>query len=478
MRVVVNPDMTCPAVAVNIWYRVGSADETVGHFGFAHLFEHLMFSGTTSGIASGEHLAAVESVGGTANATTSFDRTNFFETVPAGALELALWLESERLAHLAVTTENLDIQREVVKEEKRQRYDNLPYGDMLAHLLAQQFGADGVAEGHPYAHPTIGSVPDLDAACLDDVVSFHRQWYRPDNACLVIAGCVDADRALLLADRYLGAVPAGEGPAPYRDRTPSVPSLSVSSLSEPSLTVPALPLPSRRVLEREVPRTAVSLSWPSPPVTDADQLSLEDALSVLQTGMASRLVRHLLRDLQLVEGISGYDLGLSRGRSTAALVASLRPGVEESRYIDEVSAALRRLAAEGPTAAEMARVHAQVERDWLLELATADDRADAINFYETIMGSGHRVNDYLDRMGRVGADDVARAAARWLDPDKASVLVYRRLESGPAGGVEAGVEDEAGIEDGAGVEDETGVAHEIGIDQGADGDAELSKESR
>lgn len=128
MRVVVNPDTTSPGVAVNMWYRVGSADEEPGHFGFAHLFEHLMFSGTTSGIASSEHLATIESVGGSANASTSFDRTNYFETVPAGALELALWLEAERLAHLAVTEANLATQREVVKEEKRQRYDNTPMG--------------------------------------------------------------------------------------------------------------------------------------------------------------------------------------------------------------------------------------------------------------------------------------------------------------------------------------------------------------
>jgi len=126
MRVVVNPDTTSPGVAVNMWYRVGSADEEPGHFGFAHLFEHLMFSGTTSGIISSEHLATIESVGGSANASTSFDRTNYFETVPAGALELALWLEAERLAHLAVTEANLATQREVVKEEKRQRYDNTP----------------------------------------------------------------------------------------------------------------------------------------------------------------------------------------------------------------------------------------------------------------------------------------------------------------------------------------------------------------
>lgn len=418
MRVVVNPDMTSPAVAVNIWYRVGSADETAGHFGFAHLFEHLMFSGTRSGIASGEHLATVESVGGTANATTSFDRTNYFETVPAGALELTLWLESERLAHLAVDAENLNTQREVVKEEKRQRYDNVPYGDLLDRVLAQQFGP-GDAEGgrpgaHPYAHSTIGSVADLDAASLEDVVSFHRTWYRPDNACVVMAGCVSADEALRLAGQYLGAVPAAGGDAPPQDRVPH------SDL---------IPAPSQLVLERDVPRTAVTMSWPSPAVTDPGQPRLEDALSVLTTGMASRLVRRLLRERELVEGISGYDLGLSRGRSTATLVAHLRPGVTESQFTDEVYSALSGLAAEGPTEQELARVHAQLEREWLMELATVEDRADALNFNEIIMGSAELANSYLQRVAQVGAADVATATARWLAPELASVLVYRRSGS-------------------------------------------------
>lgn len=408
MRVIVNSDMTSPAVGVNIWYRVGSADETAGHFGFAHLFEHLMFSGTTSGIASGEHLATMESVGGTANATTSFDRTNYFESVPAGALELALWMESERLAHLAVTPENLATQREVVKEEKRQRYDNVPYGDLFDVLLGSQFG-----EGHPYGHSTIGSVPDLDAAALDDVVAFHEQWYRPDNACLVLSGCVPVDEGLRLADRYLGAVPIPSGPAP-------VP-LAGAGLEDAR--------PAEVIdLERDVPRTAVTLSWPSPSVTDPRQLSLEDGLTVLSTGMASRLVRRLVREVQLVEGVSASDLGLSRGRSASLLMAHLRPGVSVDRFREEVDGLLRGLAETGPGAEELARAHVQTERDWLLEMATVDSRADMINLYESVLGGAGKVNDYLDRVRAVTAEQVQAAAASWLDPGRASVIVHHRAQ--------------------------------------------------
>lgn len=417
MRVIVNSDMTSPAVGVNIWYRVGSADETAGHFGFAHLFEHLMFSGTTSGIASGEHLATMESVGGTANATTSFDRTNYFESVPAGALELALWMESERLAHLAVTPENLATQREVVKEEKRQRYDNVPYGDLFDVLLGSQFG-----EGHPYGHSTIGSVPDLEAATLDDVVAFHEHWYRPDNACLVLAGCVSVDEGLRLADRYLGAVPAAPGPAPEAvpSRRASVPGAGAG--------LDDVPAPERIDLERDVPRTAVTLSWPSPPVADPHEVDLEDALTVLGTGMASRLVRRLVRETELVDGVSASNLGLSRGRSASLLMAHLRPGVSVERLREVIDSGLVALATSGPTSEELARAHVQTERDWLLEMATVDSRADMINLHESVLGGAGKINDYLDRVRAVTTEQVRAAAATWLDPGNASVIVHHRAE--------------------------------------------------
>ncbi|HMS36721.1 MAG TPA: pitrilysin family protein, partial [Arachnia sp.] len=156
LSVVVSPDPGAPGVAVNLWVEVGSADEVVGRTGFAHLFEHLMFQGSSQ-VASGEHMATVEAVGGTVNATTSSDRTNYFETVPRGALDLALWLEADRFASLAITPENFEAQRQVVKEEKRQRYDNQPYGDLLQLLTAQHFAPE-----HPYGHLTIGSMADLD----------------------------------------------------------------------------------------------------------------------------------------------------------------------------------------------------------------------------------------------------------------------------------------------------------------------------
>ena len=236
LRVVVSPDSSVPTVTVNIWVNVGSRHEVTGRTGFAHLFEHLMFQGSRH-IASGEHFTRLMAEGGRLNATTWFDRTNYFETVPKGAYELALWMEADRHGHLldAVTQENLDNQRDVVKEEKRQRYDNVPYGTALIEVYAAVFPA-----GHPYHHPTIGSMEDLDAASLVDVHDFFRRYYGPNNSVLTLVGDITADEGFAAAERYLrppggvgGAVPTGSpcagaargagarGPAGQRPQRPA-----------------------------------------------------------------------------------------------------------------------------------------------------------------------------------------------------------------------------------------------------------------
>lgn len=396
--------MTSPAVAVNIWYRVGSADEEVGHFGFAHLFEHLMFSGTTSGIAASEHLASIEAVGGTANATTSFDRTNYFETVPAGALELALWLEAERMAHLAVNEANLATQREVVKEEKRQRYDNSPYGDLLDLLLDGRFGP-----GHPYGHSTIGSVPDLDAAALDDVSTFHQTWYRPSNAVLVIAGCVEADEALRLAETHLGAVPESSGPVPRR-----------IVAGPPRGDCP------RVMVDRAVPRTCLTRSWLTPDICEPGNLAVQIATEVLGSGMSSRLVRTLERERHMVDGIGIRDLGLSRGSSATTMSAHVKPGVDEDEVAGVVDSIIADLAAHGPSDSELERARAQVERDWLESLAAIDERADMLAMFETLLGEAGGVNTHLERLRGVDAEGVA-SACRLLTPSLASVVVHKEV---------------------------------------------------
>src|SRR6476619_4139912 len=204
LRVIVSPDASVPNVTVNLWVNVGSRHEAPGRTGFAHLFEHLMFQGSRN-VASGEHFTRLMAEGGRLNATTWFDRTNYFETVPKGAYELALWMEADRHGHLldAVNQENLDNQRDVVKEEKRQRYDNVPYGKALIDIYATVF-----PEGHPYHHPTIGSMEDLDAATLDDVHAFFRAHYGPNNTVLTLVGDITPEDGFAAAEKYFGPLPA------------------------------------------------------------------------------------------------------------------------------------------------------------------------------------------------------------------------------------------------------------------------------
>ena len=209
LRVIVAPDRLAPVVAINLWYDVGSKHEVKGKTGFAHLFEHFMFQGSRH-VAKAEHMALIQGAGGINNATTFFDRTNYFETLPSHQLELGLWLEADRMATLldALSQENLDNQREVVKNEKRQSYDNRPYGSFYEKLMAAVF-----PDGHPYHHTPIGSMADLDAASLDDVIAFFKTWYAPNNAVLTIAGDVDEEPAFAAAETLLRAHPGQPGPA-------------------------------------------------------------------------------------------------------------------------------------------------------------------------------------------------------------------------------------------------------------------------
>lgn len=406
LRVIINHDPQAPAEAVNLWYRVGSADERPGATGFAHLFEHLMFSGSRQ-VAASEHLSCLEGIGGSANATTSFDRTNFFETVPPGALELSLWLEADRLESLALTDETFTTQREVVKEEKRQHYDNVPYGDQMELLLALNF-----PENHPYAHPPIGSMADLDAATVEDARDFFHRWYRPDNAILVTSGPIAPDEVLSMAERQLGQVKAKawEG---LRATTALGP-----HRGEPSTTV-----------VRDVPSTVVNLCWRTPPLGEPAHLGVEQALSILATGQSSRLVDLLERRQESAEAVGAGDFGFASGVSMATITARLRSGHSADEVTETVLAELTRLGEQGPTDAELARANAGFDREWLGRLAAVDARADEINSFATLLGDPGLVNTWLTRVHEVTAEDVARAAVEWLAPRQRATLVYQAQET-------------------------------------------------
>ncbi|MCC2593099.1 insulinase family protein [Tessaracoccus sp. OS52] len=396
LRVCVQPDPLAPAVAVNLWYEVGSYDELPGKSGFAHLFEHLMFQGSAD-VASGEHMATIESVGGSVNATTSTDRTNYFETVPTGALELALWLEANRMSSLAITQENFEAQVEVVKEEKRQRYDNQPYGDLYELLIAQHY-----EPSHPYGHLPIGSMTDLDAASLADVQQFFDSWYRPSNARLVLAGNVAAETAIELVERYFAQVPA--------QPRPSHQSPLAGAAGGGTTTV-----------TRKVPHSLLYASWPTPPADHDDNLVLDVALAILTDGHTSRLHKRLVRQLGLAQEVHGSALLHLRDSSVSTILARPADGVSTASTAAALHEALQDFAADGPTPEELERAVAQYERSWLQDLATVEGRADMINDSWLTFGEPERLNSRLAELTAITPDDVRRVVATRLSGQPAEL---------------------------------------------------------
>ena len=403
IRVAVNPDPWVSGVAVNLWYGVGSVLEEPGKTGFAHLFEHLMFAGSAQ-VGPGEYAASLQAIGGGANATTSFDRTNYFETVPEGGLELALWLEAERLSSLmtAIDRPTLDTEREVVKEEKRQRYDNVPYGDAMARLLGLVFPAD-----HGYAHLPIGSMADLDAASLTDVQAFFERYYAPSNLILTLSGAVEPAKGFELVETYFGHIPPGRAADP--PRLPVVPRLT----GVPRLTVTG-----------DVPQDVVYCAWLVPPVADprCDHVAL--GLQVLAGSMTSRLYRDLVRT-ELADSVDAYDLGLQCGSSLVVATAACAEGVEPDRLTAGLLESWDAFCTAGPTPAELTRAVLSEDRAFLAELAAIEDRADQISAAWSLFGDAGEINRHLDTIHAIGADDVTAAFSEWLRPEYRAQLTYR-----------------------------------------------------
>ncbi len=405
LRVVASPDHSVGSVAVNLWYDVGSRHEQAGRTGFAHLFEHLMFQGSAN-VASGQHFALLQSAGASVNATTWFDRTNYFEALPIGGLDLALWLEADRMASLptALTPANFENQREVVKEEKRQRYDNVPYGNAMELLISATFPAD-----HPYGHTTIGSMADLDAAEVGDVADFFTRHYLPNNAVLSIVGDVSAEDAFARAERFFSDIPAGAVPAP-----PPMPGLApISGL--PRIDTGA-----------DVPSAAVYLTWRLPPVGTADYDAADLALTVLGTGQSSRLHRQLVRRDEVAESAGASGLGLIGGNSIAFVNGLARDGVSpeelETRLIEQVE----RLATEGPDELETQRAKATFERHWLHELARVDSRADELSAHATLFGDPGLINRRINDIEQIGAEEIAGVIKEWFAADQRATVIYRK----------------------------------------------------
>ena len=411
LRVVVHEDRTTPLVAVHLMLHVGSRHEAPGRTGLAHLLEHLLYEGTER-CPKGEADRLLESVGGSGNGSTWFDRTNYYETVPSHAVELALWLQRERLAHfLPVLDETmLELQRGVVINERLQAYENRPYGLADERLFQRLFPT-----GHPYSWPTIGSLADLEAMRLADVREFYRAYYTPRNATVVVAGDVDADAALRLAERYFGDLPAGPDPGAL-----------VVHTAEANGAGRAWDVMSDEVSFPRLYRAHAVAPWGTPEWTALDVLAY-----LLADGESSRLQRSLVRERQLVQDVDTY-LYPTELHGVFGVVATARSGVDAESVAEAVEDVIRTVAAGTVDEAEVAGAVRRARRDHLDELARIEERAEALAWSATALGDADALAEVLAGYSAVTPDDVQRAAERFLLRGGAEIAVLPGEEADDA----------------------------------------------
>jgi len=402
LDVILHEDHGLPVAAVNVWYHVGSKNEEPGRTGFAHLFEHVMFEGSKH--HKGSFFDPLQKVGANLNGSTTPDRTNYWENVPSNYLELALWLESDRMGFLldALDQKAFDIQRDVVKNERRQSYENRPYGMAYLTLQPTVFPAP-----HPYNWPTIGSQEDLDAAELDDVKDFFRQFYAPSNASIAIAGDIDPDGTRRMVERYFGDLPPG--PPINRIRRMDSELNGMASL----------------VLRDRVQLPRLYLVWPTAPAFDDEQPALEVLSAILGDGKSSRLYRSLVYERQIARDVSVYHYGQEiAGEFFVQVTANAGQSLEEIEAL--VRDELESVRQSGPIEHEIQRAKNRIESQHVRQLERVGGfggRADQLNYYNTYTGDPSGVNTDLERYLAVTTEDVRRAATAALGENMVRLTV-------------------------------------------------------
>jgi zinc protease len=400
LDVLLHEDHACPIVAVNLWYHVGSKNERPGHTGFAHLFEHLMFEGSQHHDRG--YFQPLQGAGATLNGSTNADRTNYWEVVPTGALELALWMESDRMGYLlpALTDAKFSNQRDVVLNERRQNYENRPYGLAPMALLAALFPPD-----HPYHWTTIGEIADLQAVGLDEVRAFFRRYYHPANASIAIAGDIDSARALALVDRHFGEIEAGERVEP------------VHASAE-------LPGQARIHFEDRVELPRLYLAWLTPAMFADGDADLDLAADLLANGKTSRLYRRLVFDERLATDVSASQNSREMAGYTQ-ITATAAPGHTLGELEQAILQEIARLAAEGPTDEEIERGRVQTETQFMYRLQTVGGfggKSDQLNAYNVFLNDPAFFDRDLARYQVVTHASLQQAAARYLDPARRVTL--------------------------------------------------------
>jgi zinc protease len=392
LDVIVHEDRQLPMVAVDLWYHVGSKNERPGRTGFAHLFEHLMFEGSAHHDSG--YFEPLQRAGALLNGSTNTDRTNYWQVVPTGALDLALWMESDRMGYLlpALTEEKFSNQREVVLNERRQNYENRPYGLAGVALSAALFRPD-----HPYHWITIGDPEDLRAASLGDVRAFFETYYHPGNASLALAGDIETARALDLAEQYFGEIPRGPAPPPVRPD-------------------PVAMVDQSLLLEDRVELPRLYLSWHSPAMFHPGDADMDLAADVLAHGKTSRLYKHLVYDRRVATDVLTYQH--SRELSGVFQIAcTAAAGVPLAVLEEAITEGLQALASGGATADELSRAQAQTEAQFVYRLQSVGGfggKSDQLNAYNVFVDDPGFFDDDLARYRAVTPATMSDAVSRWL----------------------------------------------------------------
>ncbi|PAP75582.1 M16 family metallopeptidase [Rubrivirga marina] len=403
LDVILHRDASVPTVTVNTWYHVGSGREQPGRTGFAHLFEHLMFEGSGH-VPEGAIDTWLEEAGGGANGSTTRDRTNYTTDAAANGLELALYLDADRMASLldAMSPESVDGQRDVVKNERRQSYENRPYG-MAFSVLGQTL----YPPGHPYHWPTIGAMEDLTAASYQDVVDFFRTYYTPNNASLVVAGDIDLEQTRQWVEAWYGAIPRGPEP-------PLQP-----------IATPTLERERRLVLEDAVQLPRLYLAWHSPARFAPADAAMEALAGVLAGGKNRRLYKRLVYDLEIAQDVSAFQSGdLHSGEFY--VIATARPGVDLDEIEAVIAEEIARLQAEAPDGRELQRVVNGVEAGFLDALETIDGfagKADQLNSYLFFTGTPDYFEEDLARFRALAPRDLSDAALTFLTDARVALSI-------------------------------------------------------
>ena len=409
LEVILAPDSTVPIVAVNVWYHVGSGYEVPGKTGFSHLFEHMLFQGSKN-VGEDRHFEVLKNIGaGDVNGTTNPDRTNYFESVPSNQLETALWLESDRMTHLLelLNKRSLDNQIEVVRNERRQRYDNVPYGKARFALYEAMY-----PEGHPYRYLTIGRHEDLTSASLDDVIAFWKTWYVPANATLTVAGDFDAAAIKPIIEKWFGSLPSSKKP-----------------------TVVAIPAPQPRAERRTIDDgfaklRQVTWAFHSPGNFGPGDAELDVLASALGAGGTGRLYKILVHEQQLAQSVSVFQNG-SGFSGMFVVTVTLQTGADLAEVERIVGAELARVRTEPIADAEIRRAVGQREAQVIWSLEGLMVRANILQSYNHYLGDPDRISFDLDRYRNTSADGIRAIAASVLELDRAVVIVTMPA-AGPA----------------------------------------------